>query len=34
MKRYIHTIQIATVVAIIALNIITQTCTKILKEEE
>ena len=33
MKRYIHTIQIAAVAALIALNVITQTCAKILKEE-
>lgn len=33
MKKQITIIQIAAVVALIALNVITQTCSKILKED-
>jgi len=33
MQKQIRTIQIAAVIALIALNIITQTCSKILKED-
>ena len=33
MQKQIKIIQIAAVIAVIALNVITQTCSKILKED-